>query len=48
MLIIFIEINTLPGLTSASLYPKSLSAAGIDFRTFLLDQIALAEARIPA
>jgi D-alanine-D-alanine ligase len=41
----FIEINTLPGLTAASLYPKSLAVQGIGFRDFLLGQIALAEAR---
>ena len=44
----FIEINTLPGLTAASLYPKSLAVQGIDFRDFLLGQIALAEARAEA
>ena len=39
---IFLETNTLPGLTKASLYPKALKAAGIEFADFLQDQIALA------
>ena len=41
----YLETNTLPGLTAASLFPKMLKAQGIDFREFLLGQIALAEAR---
>ena len=40
---IFLETNTLPGLTKASLYPKALKAQGIDFMDFLRDQIVLAE-----
>jgi D-alanine-D-alanine ligase len=40
---IFLETNTLPGLTRASLYPKALKAQGIDFADFLRDQIVLAE-----
>lgn len=40
---VFLETNTLPGLTKASLYPKALKAQGIDFVDFLLGQIALAE-----
>jgi D-alanine-D-alanine ligase len=40
---IFLETNTLPGLTKASLYPKALKAQGIGFVDFLHDQIALAE-----
>ena len=40
---IFLETNTLPGLTKASLYPKALKAQGIDFADFLQQQIALAE-----
>jgi D-alanine-D-alanine ligase len=40
---IFLEINTLPGLTKASLYPKALKAQGIGFDDFLGSQIALAE-----
>ena len=39
---IFLETNTLPGLTKASLYPKALKAQGIEFSDFLQDQIALA------
>ena len=40
---IYLETNTLPGLTKASLYPKALKAQGIAFADFLQDQIALAE-----
>jgi D-alanine-D-alanine ligase len=43
---IFLETNTLPGLTKASLYPKALAAHGIKFVDFLNDQIALAEKRV--
>jgi D-alanine-D-alanine ligase len=43
---IFLETNTLPGLTKASLYPKALKARGIEFADFLHDQIALAEKRL--
>jgi D-alanine-D-alanine ligase len=39
---IYLETNTLPGLTKASLYPKALKAQGIAFADFLHDQIALA------
>ena len=42
---IYLETNTLPGLTKASLYPKALKAQGIEFADFLQDQIALAEKR---
>ena len=42
---IYLETNTLPGLTKASLYPKALAAQGIGFADFLQDQIALAEKR---
>jgi len=42
---IFLETNTLPGLTKASLYPKALKAQGIEFADFLHDQIVLAEKR---
>ena len=42
---IFLETNTLPGLTNASLYPKALKAQGIEFVDFLHDQIALAARR---
>ena len=42
---IFLETNTLPGLTKASLYPKALTAQGIEFVDFLQGQIALAVKR---
>ena len=42
---IYLETNTLPGLTKASLYPKALKAQGIDFADFLRDQILQAERR---
>lgn len=42
---IFLETNTLPGLTRASLYPKALKAQGIEFVDFLQDQIVLAKRR---
>jgi D-alanine-D-alanine ligase len=40
--LVYLETNTLPGLTKASLYPKALKAQGIEFADFLQDQIALA------
>ena len=43
--VVFLEINTLPGLTKASLYPKALAAQGVAFTDFLHGQIALATAR---
>jgi D-alanine-D-alanine ligase len=43
--LVYLETNTLPGLTRASLYPKALKAQGIDFADFLQDQIALAVKR---
>ena len=42
---IYLETNTLPGLTAASLYPKALNAQGIEFVDFLREQVALAERR---
>ncbi len=39
---VYLETNTLPGLTKASLYPKSLKAQGIEFVDFLELQIELA------
>jgi D-alanine-D-alanine ligase len=42
---VYLETNTLPGLTKASLYPKALKAQGIEFADFLKDQIILAERR---
>lgn len=41
----FIELNTLPGLTTSSLVPQELHAAGIGFREFLDAQIDLARKR---
>src|SRR3982750_890515 len=43
--LVYLETNTLPGLTAASLYPKALKAQGIEFSDFLRDQMALAERR---
>jgi len=42
---VYLETNTLPGLTKASLYPKALKAQGIEFIDFLQDQIALGAKR---
>lgn len=42
----FLELNTLPGLTSSSLVPQELRAAGIEFRDFLEEQIELARRRL--
>ena len=38
----FLELNTLPGLTTSSLVPQQLRVAGIELKTFLEEQIALA------
>jgi D-alanine-D-alanine ligase len=43
---VYLETNTLPGLTKASLYPKALKAHGIGFADFLKDQVVLAEQRM--
>ncbi|MDB5621266.1 D-alanine--D-alanine ligase [Tardiphaga sp.] len=43
---VYLETNTLPGLTAASLYPKALAAQGIGFVDFLEGQIALATKRV--
>ena len=43
---VYLETNTLPGLTNASLYPKALNAQGITFVDFLHHQIALAVRRL--
>ncbi len=40
--LVYLETNTLPGLTKASLYPKALKAHGIEFPDFLRGQIELA------
>lgn len=42
---VYLETNTLPGLTKASLYPKALGAQGISFVDFLNGQIDLAVRR---
>ena len=42
---VYLETNTLPGLTAASLYPKALAAQNISFRDFLQQQIDLAKRR---
>jgi D-alanine-D-alanine ligase len=44
---VYLETNTLPGLTRASFIPQQLAAAGIEFRAFLEAQIALARKRTP-
>jgi D-alanine-D-alanine ligase len=43
--LVYLETNTLPGLTNSSLYPKALKAQGIAFADFLRDLIVLAERR---
>jgi D-alanine-D-alanine ligase len=43
--IYFLELNTLPGLTKASLVPQQLREAGIDFRGFMERQIELGRQR---
>jgi D-alanine-D-alanine ligase len=42
----FLELNTLPGLTTSSLVPQELAEVGIGFREFLERQIDLARGRI--
>jgi D-alanine-D-alanine ligase len=44
--LVYLETNTLPGLTKSSLYPKALKAQGIAFVDFLRDLIVLAERRV--
>ncbi|MEA2240223.1 MAG: D-alanine-D-alanine ligase [Thermoanaerobaculia bacterium] len=41
----FLELNTLPGLTTSSLVPQQLRESGIEFRSFLEDQVAIARKR---
>jgi D-alanine-D-alanine ligase len=41
----FLELNTLPGLTTSSLVPQQLHEMGISFRDFLEQQIAMALTR---
>ena len=43
--LVYLETNTLPGLTKSSLYPKALKAQGIAFADFLRDMIVLGERR---
>jgi D-alanine-D-alanine ligase len=43
--IYYLETNTLPGLTAQSLVPQQLREAGIEFRTFLDEQLALSRRR---
>jgi D-alanine-D-alanine ligase len=45
--LVYLETNTLPGLTRSSLYPKALKAEGIAFVDFLQGLIALAVRRVP-
>jgi len=42
----FLELNTLPGLTTSSLVPQQLHEAGISFRDFLEQQIAIGRRRL--
>ena len=42
---VFLEINTLPGLTRMSFIPQQLAAEGTSMRAFLEEQIALARRR---
>lgn len=44
--LIYLETNTLPGLTKSSLYPKALKTQGIEFADFLRDLVVLAERRV--
>ncbi len=43
--IYYLETNTLPGMTTESLLPKSLSAVGVSFPDFLTHLVALAHRR---
>jgi D-alanine-D-alanine ligase len=42
----FLELNTLPGLTTSSLVPQELAAVGIEFSEFLEKQVELASRRV--
>ena len=42
----FLELNTLPGLTTSSLVPQQLHEAGISFRDFLEQQTAIAKENV--
>lgn len=41
----FLELNSLPGLTASSLFPRALAAAGIELSHFLADQMSFAARR---
>ncbi|MBL4818167.1 MAG: D-alanine--D-alanine ligase, partial [Deltaproteobacteria bacterium] len=43
---IFLELNTLPGLTRVSLVTQALAYEGISMRGFLLNQVEIADARV--
>jgi D-alanine-D-alanine ligase len=45
---VFLEINTLPGLTRASFIPQQLAAAGIPLKDFLERQIEIGRERLTA
>ncbi|MFP5459745.1 MAG: D-alanine--D-alanine ligase, partial [Bacteriovoracia bacterium] len=42
---VLLEINTLPGLSSASFIPQQLAVYGMTLRDFFMNQIALSQAR---
>lgn len=42
---VFLETNTLPGMTKASFFPQQLEADGIAFQDFIADQIMMAKHR---
>jgi D-alanine-D-alanine ligase len=44
--LVYLETNTLPGLTKSSLYPKALKAEGIEFVDFLRGLVELAVRRV--
>ena len=44
--IYFLELNTLPGMTTSSLVPQELREEGIDFKAFLERQLDLARERV--
>jgi D-alanine-D-alanine ligase len=44
--IYYLETNSLPGMTTESLFPKSLSAVGVQFPDFLTHLVHLAQKRI--
>jgi len=44
----FLEINTLPGLTAASISPKAAAAAGVDFTSLIAMLIEMAREKARA